>query len=100
MIGQKLGDFVVEERVAHELDDGADPERRLRAAGISARVVGEVVARGASAGDAVEGLARSPSHRMTVVDRRFTDGGQGVAVAGGRTCVVVLLAAWPRVMPP
>ena len=34
---------------------------------------------------------------MTVVDRRFTDGGYGTAEDGrGRTCVVVLLASWPR----
>jgi len=86
-------------RALHALDDG-DPEARLRARGIEARVVGETVARARTPEEALGALADSPSHRMTLIDRRFTDGGYGVARDGrGRACVVVLLAAWPRIVP-
>ena len=85
-------------RVAHELTPGEDPETRLRRRGISARVVGEAVARARSESEALAAIAESPSHQMTVVDRRFTDGGYGSARRGERTCVVVLLAAWPRMV--
>jgi len=84
-------------RVAHELEPGLDPEARLRRAGVRARSVGEVVARAASPGAAMDALVRSPSHRLALLDRRFTDAGIGRARADtGHTCVVVLLAAWPR----
>lgn len=84
-------------RVAHVLAPGADPEVRLRARGLEARLVGEVVARATSVAGAMDALVRSPSHQLTLQERRFTDGGVGVAAdARGRTCVVVLLAAWPR----
>lgn len=85
-------------RVAHQLEDGLDPEERLRQRGIGARVVGEAVARARSDTRAFRAIVESPSHLMTVVDRRFTDGGYGQARSGGRSCVVVLLAAWPRVV--
>lgn len=87
-----------EARVAHQLGDGLDPEERLRRRGIGARVVGEAVARARSESRAFRAIVESPSHLMTVVDRRFTDGGYGRARSGGRSCVVVLLAAWPRVI--
>lgn len=84
------------QRVAHELGQG-DPEERLRAAGIEARVVGETVARAGSRSAAFAAMRHSPSHRMTLLDRRFTNVGFGASTdAKGRTCLVVLLAAWPR----
>lgn len=88
-------------RVVHELAPGADPERRLRARNVVARIVGEVVARSPNgAVSAVDALALSPSHRMTLIDRRFTDVGVGAGRdRAGRACVVVLLAAWPRIVP-
>lgn len=90
-------DVCREARVAHELEPGADPEARLAAAGLRARVVGEVIARAPTLERALAALARSPSHHATLVDRRFTDAGLAHAEdPNGRTCVVVLLAAWPR----
>lgn len=86
-------------RAAHELEPGADPERRLRREGIQARVVGEVVARASNRRAASAALARSPSHLMTLVDRRFTDGGYAVHSSGSQACAVVLLASWPRILP-
>ncbi len=86
-------------RAVHRLDGEGDPEQRLRGRGIEARVVGETVARARTVSEAMSALADSPSHRMTLVDRRFTDGGYGTAEdRDGKRCVVVLLAAWPRVM--
>lgn len=82
---------------AHELEAGRDPSARLRAAGLSARVVGETVARAESERAAVTAMLSSPSHRATWLDRRFTDVGAGRATdARGTHCVVVLFAAWPR----
>ena len=87
-------------RVGHELVPGADPEVRLRRRGVRARVVGEVVARASSREAAREALLRSPSHHLTLVDERFTDVGYGeVQSQDDQTCTVVLLAAWPRVVP-
>lgn len=84
-------------RVVHDLAPGADPQRRLAQRGLRARVVGEVVARARDAEGAFDALADSPSHRLTMVDRRFTDVGLGTAHdPEGRTCVVLLFAAWPR----
>jgi uncharacterized protein YkwD len=86
-----------EERVGHELEAGADPEHRLAQRRVRARVVGEVVARARSTAAAFEALTSSPGHRMTMADRRFTDTGIGHATdRRGRTCLVVLLAAWPK----
>ena len=86
----------VQDHVAHELGRG-DPEQRLRAAGIEARLVGETVARAVDDDAAFAAMRRSPSHRMTLLDERFTDAGAGaVRDARGRSCLVVLFAAWPR----
>lgn len=83
--------------VGHELEPGREPEARLRASGVAARHVGEVVARGDDEAAAWTALATSPSHLLALRDRRFTDAGIGTASdAEGRMCVVVLLAAWPR----
>jgi len=87
-------------RVAHELEPGVGPEERLARAGVRARLVGEAVARSRTDASALSALSRSPSHRLTLVDNRFTDVGLGTARdAEGRTCLVIALAAWPRVMP-
>lgn len=84
-------------RLAHELSAGADPETRLRAAGVEARLVGEAIGRAPDAFSAFVSLTESPSHLLTLTERRFTDVGVGVARdTYGRSCVVVLLAAWPR----
>lgn len=85
-----------QDQVAHELGRG-DPRERLRAAGIEARLVGETVARAADDDAAFAAMRRSPSHRMTLLDQRFTDAGVGaVRDSHDRSCVVVLFAAWPR----
>lgn len=85
--------------VVHELEAGHDPSARLREEGVVARHVGEVVSRGTDEAHAVVALVESPSHRGALVDRRFTDVGIGTAEdAEGRSCVVVLLAAWPRMV--
>lgn len=83
-------------RVAHVIEAG-DAEERLEASGVRARHVGEVVARGADRAAAWRALVSSPSHHGALVDPRFTDAGVGEVIdAGGRTCLVVVLAAWPR----
>jgi hypothetical protein len=84
-------------KLGHELDPQGDPEARLLARGIEARVVGEALARAKTMRDALYAIEDSPSHRMTVTDPRFTDAGFGEAKDDkGRTCAVVLLASWPR----
>lgn len=87
-------------RLGHELDEDGDPEARLLKRGIQARVVGEAVARASTMRNALHAIEDSPSHRLTVTDARFTDAGYGKAEdEKGRTCVVVLLASWPRKVP-
>ncbi|MFW6050717.1 MAG: CAP domain-containing protein [Myxococcota bacterium] len=86
-------------RVAHALEPGADPEARLAHHHVRARVVGEVVARATDAAGAFDALLDSPSHRLTMIDDRFTDVGEGLAQRRGRACVVLLFAAWPRLVP-
>ena len=87
-------------KIGHELDPNGDPEARLLSRGIEARVVGEAVARARTMKEALHAIEDSPSHRMTVTDPRFTDAGFGQAKDDrGRTCAVVLLAAWPRKVP-
>lgn len=83
--------------LAHEISPGQDPESRAREAGIKARLIGETIARAGDARAAFAELGESPSHLLTLLEPRFTDAGVGVARdASGRTCVVVLLAGWPR----
>lgn len=82
--------------VAHVIEDG-DAEARLDAAGVRARHVGEVVARGRDRAAAWLAIATSPSHHGALTDARFTDVGIGETTDdAGRTCLVVVLAAWPR----
>jgi hypothetical protein len=82
--------------VAHELEDGLDARERLRRAHLEARHVGEVIARAGDEAGAWRALARSPSHRAAIGDRRFTDVGIARVEQGEHTCLVVVLAAWPR----
>jgi uncharacterized protein YkwD len=87
-------------KVAHRLSEGEDPETRLREEHIEARSVGEAIARAGSADAALSAVFDSPSHRMAVTERAFTDVGIGQASDDkGHTCLVVLLAAWPRRIP-
>jgi hypothetical protein len=86
-----------EGRLAHELAAGQDPQARLLAAGIESRLVGETIARAADVSSAFSDLGESPSHLLTLLERRFTDVGFGAAHdAEGKACLVVLLAAFPR----
>jgi uncharacterized protein YkwD len=86
-------------RIVDELGPGDNPESRLARAGIRARGIGEALAHGESVYAALDALQKSPSHLMTMVDRRFTDAGIGVAQDRDRKpCVVVLLAIWPRMV--
>lgn len=84
-------------RTRHRLE-GLGPEERLRARGLAARDVGEVVARASDASGALRVLALSLSHRAALLAPGFTDLGASSAEADGEVCVVVLLAAWPRVV--
>jgi uncharacterized protein YkwD len=87
-------------KVAHRLNEGEDPETRLREDHIEGRSVGEAIARAGSADAALSAIFDSPSHRMAVTERSFTDVGIGQASDDkGHTCLVVLLAAWPRRIP-
>ncbi len=82
--------------VAHRIAGGEDARGRLERAHVEARHVGEVVARAADEASGWRALAQSPSHRAALGDPRFTDVGVGVARSSGHTCVVAVLAAWPR----
>lgn len=89
-----------EGRVGHELAGGETPVARLARRGVRARVVGETIARASDSSAALSAMAKSPSHLVTLIDRRFTDAGWGVATdPDGQSCLVVLLAAWPRMVP-
>ena len=81
-------------RARHAFDSW--PQERMHQLGLRARHLGEAVARASSVDQALEALAASPSHRMALVDRRFTDIGVGVDRRHGDACVVVFLAAWPQ----
>jgi len=83
-------------RASHHDAEGRNPEERLRERRGVARVVGETVARAQDDEQASAALLESPSHRLTIVDRRFTDVGVGIAEHRGHTCVVLEFAAWPR----
>jgi hypothetical protein len=88
-----------EGRARHSLGSG-DPEARLRSNGIVARHVGEAVARASSVEAAVASLEGSASHDAAILDARFTDVGVGVATdTAAHSCVTLLFAAWPRVVP-
>ena len=63
--------------VAHDTGEG-DLARRLEAAGLGARVVGENVARASSIARAHRALHASPSHRLNLLHPRYTHAGFGV----------------------
>lgn len=87
-------------RVVHELEPGVSPETRIARAGLKAQLTGETVARAVDANAALQALWQSPSHSLTLLERRFTDVGVGLATdEQKRTCLVVLLMAWPRPVP-
>lgn len=84
-------------RVAHEVEAGEGPSKRLARAGLDARVLGEAIARAEDTDSALHALQNSPSHLYTLLDPRFTDFGIGVAKdQAEKFCYVVLLCAWPR----
>ena len=86
-------------KLAHRVE-GEDPELRLRREHVAARGVGEVLARAESSDRAWQALLDSPSHRMALSRRDFTDAGIGQASdKKGQVCLVVLLASWPRRIP-
>jgi uncharacterized protein YkwD len=86
-------------RLSHRVE-GEDPELRLKREHVAARHVGEVLARAESSERAFQALLDSPSHRMALGRREFTDAGVGQATdKKGQVCLVVLLAAWPRRIP-
>jgi uncharacterized protein YkwD len=63
---------------------------------VEARHVGEVVSRAGDEEGAWRALTASPSHRAALGDRRFTDVGIAAIEAHGHTCLVVVIASWPR----
>ena len=82
--------------VVHNLGDG-DVEERLKRYGLIARKVGEVISRAPTLNDALQGLAESPSHHATLIDKDLTDWGIGVLRGkDGVYCVAIIVAAWPR----
>ncbi len=84
-------------RAVHELEPGDDPEVRLARQGVRARMVGETIARSISPDAAFTALTKSPAHISTLLDPRYTDAGVGLATdSSGKSCLVIVLAAWPR----
>lgn len=82
-------------RPTHD-DDGLDPVERVARAGLEARIVGEVVGRGTSRPEVLSALDDSPSHRLELETPEHTDFGVGEHVEAGHTCIVVVLASFPR----
>jgi cysteine-rich secretory family protein len=87
-------------RTAHDVGDGLPPARAARA-GVSARRLGENVARASSLERAHRALWDSPSHRRNLLDPGFEALGIGVARASARDIWVCELFAdyGTRVMP-
>jgi uncharacterized protein YkwD len=86
-------------RLSHRIE-GEDPELRLKREHVSARHVGEVLARAETSDRAFQALLDSPSHRLALSRKEFTDAGVGQASdKKGQVCLVLLLAAWPRRIP-
>ena len=83
--------------VVHELDEGGDPEARVALKNIQARSIGETVARAEDTRSAFAAMLASPSHRYTLLLSEYTDAGMAEARdALGRSCLVIVLASWPR----
>ncbi len=86
------------EKVAHELSAGVDPVERAQRVRIQADALGEAVARASNLSTAFDAFLRSPAHLLTLTDARFTDVGMASATDDtGARCLVVFLAAWPRI---
>jgi uncharacterized protein YkwD len=86
-------------KLAHRVE-GEDPELRLKREHVSARGVGEVLSRAESSDRAFQALLDSPSHRLALSRKDFTDAGIGQASdKKGQVCLVVLMASWPRRAP-
>jgi uncharacterized protein YkwD len=82
--------------VGHDVGDG-DPEDRVLAAGVRARLVGENVAHAASIRLAHRALYDSPSHRANLLRAEFDRVGAAVlADADGSVWVAEVFAAGPR----
>ncbi len=69
-------------RLAHDVGEG-DPRTRMQALGLEPYLVGENVARAASATRAHRALWASPSHRANLLDERYRSVGVGVAADPG-----------------
>lgn len=80
-----------EQVLAHDAGDG-DPADRIRAVGLSVRLVGENVARAPSLGTAERLLWASPSHRANILGPRFDRVGLGMAGGRGDVWIVELFA--------
>jgi uncharacterized protein YkwD len=76
--------------IAHDVGAG-NPARRVEAAGIAARAVGENVARGATLTRVHRALWASPSHRGNLLFPHFDEVGIGVVPAAGGGLYVTLL---------
>lgn len=85
-------------RAVHEVSTDLDPVARAQRLHIQADAFGEAVARAQSLTSAFETLVQSPAHLLALTDPRFTDVGMASASdASGHRCLVVFLAAWPRI---
>ncbi len=101
-VAEQYGEKVCQQRrLVHRLRPHRNPERRVQDAGLRARLVGEVLARGESSMDAFFALQMSPAHRAVLLDRRYTDVGVSEVAAEERrgACIVMVLAAWPQPAP-
>lgn len=85
-------------RAVHEVSTDLDPVARARRVRIEADAFGEAVARAQTLNSAFETLVQSPAHLLALTDPRFTDVGMASATDASRhLCLVVFLAAWPRI---
>jgi uncharacterized protein YkwD len=74
-------DMLARTYYAHESPEGSLPRQRVRAAGVSADLVGENLAAGqTSVENVMEAWLHSVDHRRNLLDPRFTHLGVGIAV--------------------
>ncbi len=76
--------------------NGVGPDDRVLSERVASPFNGEAIGCAHDLASAFDGLWLSPSHREALTDRRFTDVGIGVASDTRRTCLVILLARFPR----
>jgi hypothetical protein len=91
LASQHAARMASEQVLAHDAGDG-DPADRVRAVGLSVRLVGENVARAPSLRTAERLLWASPSHRANILGPRFDRVGLGMAGGRGDVWVVELFA--------